>query len=206
MESIDELASRGEQVMRVFYVDGYGSDLALVSLVRAPGRDIRLEVRVPRSPEVNAQLLTADVPLPDWDRLTAAARHFDRVLVPRSNVEPGLCMHSWVYTAEVSDGPRGSVVRRAVQNACEDGLVQTFALEIARRALELLPPCKVLNPDQHRNDVAILAACTALSGDRIAAAQAMNALRTMVLRMPLILVRRRAPALAIVSGSIFKAM
>jgi hypothetical protein len=66
-----------------------------------------------------------------------------------------------------------------VEDACQDGLVQPFALGLAQQALDLLPPCRVINPEQHRNVVSILAACTRLSGDRIAAAQGMNYLHTM---------------------------
>ncbi|MDP8912565.1 MAG: hypothetical protein M3N39_03180 [Pseudomonadota bacterium] len=182
-QAIEVHAARGEQVRRVFYVDGYGSDLALISFVRAPGRDIELEVRTPRAPGAGVRTLTAAVPLSHWQEVIASSRQFDRALVPRPSAVPNLCMHSWVYTAEASDPPLNGQtrpsIRRAVEDACQDGLVQPFALGLAQHALDLLPPCRVITPEQHRNAVAILAACTRLSGDRIAAAQVMNALRTM---------------------------
>ena len=38
VRSIEEHGAAGDQVRRVFYVDGYGRDVVLIALVRAPGR------------------------------------------------------------------------------------------------------------------------------------------------------------------------
>ena len=47
VRSIDKHQAAGDQVRRIFYVDGYGRDLILISLVRAPGHDPMLWVHYP---------------------------------------------------------------------------------------------------------------------------------------------------------------
>lgn len=171
----------GDEVRRVFYVDGYGRDMVAISFVRTAGRDPMLQVHFPRREgEQAAELATAPVSAATWRRAVSRSVHFDRELAPvaAGSGEISICLHGWVYTAEAVDrpqAPRGEPkTRRKVQNACQDGLVYPFANEMADLALEQLPHCGALDPEQHRNNVAILNACRLLEGDRMTAAQGLN--------------------------------
>ncbi|HEX8215926.1 MAG TPA: hypothetical protein VF577_00555, partial [Allosphingosinicella sp.] len=48
--TIEEHAAAGEEVRRVFYVDGYGRDLILIAFVRSPGKDPEVRVHYPQRP------------------------------------------------------------------------------------------------------------------------------------------------------------
>ena len=180
--SIEEHRRAGDQVRRVFYVDGYGRDLVLLAFVRSPGRDPSLRVHYPRPEEGERPApLQAPVPQALWDEVISRSAYFDRRFARQ---EPGegaaginICIHGWVYMVEAIDRPAprsAAVVRRKVESACEDGPGALFAREVERLALTLLPPCNALDPDQHRNAAAMIAACHILHGDRLAAAEALN--------------------------------
>ncbi|RYH06365.1 MAG: hypothetical protein EON57_06640 [Alphaproteobacteria bacterium] len=122
-------------------------------------------------------MLRGAVPLATWDRLFAHAKYFDRDLAPRTGKtdDLALCLHSWVVTVEAvtAPGPRGGV-RRKTQDACGEGLAVDLAFEMADTAVALLPACALLDAERHRNAVTRLGACGQLTGDRAAAAQALN--------------------------------
>ena len=181
--SIAQHREAGDQVRRVFYVDGYGRDLLLISFVRAPGRDPTLFVHFPRRDgEPVPAPLSAPVPHHLWSEMLARSGRFDREIVPLTRDPDALeiCMHSWVYTIEATDPEHESVrsagPRTEVEDACEDGLGEAFAWELQRMALPLLPHCARLDPEQHRGPASQLAACRMLSGDRMAAAEVFNRL------------------------------
>lgn len=179
---IEEHAAAGDEVRRVFYVDGYGRDLVLIAFVRTAGRDPEVQVHYPRR-EGSEQpaALRAPVPQPVWDEIAERALYFDRTFVPRPEAEPSICMHSWVYTIETAEPPNNPreqpLVRRKTEDACGDGPGQVFALELQRIALPLFPHCAALDPEHHRNDTSILDACRILYGDRLAAAEVFNRAR-----------------------------
>lgn len=185
VRSIEEHRTAGDQVRRIFYVDGYGSDLLLIAFVRAPGSDPIVRVHFPRREGGEApDSLQAAVPWAVWQDILFRSAHFDRELVP---LPPpgGLCMHSWVYTIEATDPARSreepATQRRAVEDACAQGLARHYAIEVERATLPLFPHCARLASNQHPSPSTQLAACRILRGDRMAAAEVRNlaqALRT----------------------------
>ena len=183
LRPIEEHRDSGDQVRRVFYVDGYGRGVIAIAFVRAPGRDPTALVYFPRREgEAASAPWQAPVPQATWDDLIFRSALFDRALVPAplpDNVIP-ICMHSWIYIVEASDPARSqdepATVRRATQDACDNGLAEMFAIEAQRAALPLFPACNRLDPEQHRNPAAQLAACRLLRGDRMAAAEVLNRL------------------------------
>lgn len=180
--SIEEHSAAGEEVRRIFYVDGYGRDLILIVFVRSPRRDPELRIHYPmREGAPRPEPLRAAVPQPVWNEVAERGVHFDRSFAPGPAEEPSICLHSWVFTIEAAEptrDPRAPVeVRRKVEDACEDGPAKVYAREFARLALPLVPHCAALDSEQHRNEPAILDACRILHGDRLAAAEVMNRAR-----------------------------
>lgn len=113
------------------------------------------------------------------------ARLADRLLVPEPKVSPAsgpeeieICIHSWSVLLEMANSTTRSgqttAVRRREQDTCKDGLAVDFGFDLAARAVRLLPECDALRSDQHRNDVARLAFCGRLTGDRMAASDLVN--------------------------------
>lgn len=177
--SAESLAADKTQVMRAFFVDGYGRDAGLVSIVRGPASEPRAIWRSPRhaGSATPGPILSAVVPVATWDKLQTAGRNFDRDLVPLpDNGWPNICLHAWMVRAEIVDAD--GKVRRKVEGACGDGLAVRYAFELAAAAIEAMPSCALLDSEHTRNDVTRLAECTMLAGDRAAAAQAFNAYRT----------------------------
>lgn len=181
MKPIEVHAAAGDQVRRIFYVDGYGKDLLAISFIRSAGRDPMLTIRVPRSEGAAAEVGETLVPEQVWDQVIAGSEHFDRALAPRAGREmPPICMHSWVYTIEAADvvenGSQRPAVRRETEDACEGGLGQVFASQVAELAVPFFPYCAALDRSQQRNSATLLNTCAALRGDRLAAAKAHNQL------------------------------
>ena len=176
---IEEHLAAGDQVRRVFYVDGYGRDLVLITFIRPRGGDPRLEVRFPRSEGgAGRRALEAPVPKAVWDEVIDRSGLFDRPLArPAAGDDVSICLHSWVYTVEAADPPRATSpqrLRRRTGDACHEDLVQAYAGDVARAAVPLLAGCDLLDRRRHRNEATLLAACGMLEGDRLVAAQALN--------------------------------
>jgi len=189
VRSIEQHRDAGDQVRRVFYVDGYGRDTIAISFVRAPGREPIAYLHFPNRQDRPAnRSLEAPVPELVWNDILRRSANFDRSFTPRpaTQRQPGedqeiaICLHSWVYTIEAYDPARPSgeraALRRKTEDACENGPGEAFAWELQAAALPLFPFCAALDPDQHRNPASQLAACSLLSGDRLAAASVMNRL------------------------------
>ncbi|MES2986909.1 MAG: hypothetical protein V4808_03290 [Pseudomonadota bacterium] len=176
--TIDQMQADGAQVLRAFFVNGYGRDEAHVAFVRPKGGDAEVIVTLPALDAAKGSAMRAAVSLAIWDRLFARARYFDRDLVPlpADKDEIVMCLHSWVATVEAASEKQGAHggARRKTQDACGGGLAMDLAFEMADAAVELMPACALLNAEQHRNAVTRLDACAQLSGDRAAAALAMN--------------------------------
>lgn len=182
---IETHLAAGEQVLRVFYVDGYGRDMVAIELIRAPGRDPRLMVRHRRPDGGTPTALEAPVAINIWNDMIVRASQFDRSFAPGPQGNSGdivMCLHGWHYLIEASEpGPRPPPrIRRKSESACEDGPGELFAYGLQRTALDLFPHCAMLDPEQHRNAASQLNACGLLSGDRMAAAQILNRLRPLL--------------------------
>lgn len=183
METIEHHRDAGEQVRRVFYVDGYGRDVVAIAFVRRPGHDPEVRIHFRREEGVaDFAPLVAPVPLGEWNRLIERSTQFDRMLVsppqPDGPDEMTFCIHSWVFTAEATDPPRFEAerasIRRRTEDACSDGLTEAFAREAYWAAVPLFPHCALLNAEHYRTPANQLAACGILSGDRMAAAHVRN--------------------------------
>lgn len=179
--SIEEHARRGDEVRRVFYVDGYGRDLIAISFVRAAGRDPAAFVHFPRrGGERTTKALQAPVSHMVWADVLERSELFDREMLPRATdkQEVKICLHAWLFLAEANDPARAdggrASIRRKVEDACQDGPVSAFATELQQMALPLFAHCDRLDPAKHRNPASQLGACRLLTGDRMAAAEVMN--------------------------------
>lgn len=175
---IEQLSAEETQIVRAFFVNGYGRDEPMIAFVRPKGKDAEAIVTVAGGNAAERKTLRAPVPAATWNRLLGQARYFDRDLVPltKDSNDLSICLHSWVVTVEAAtpkEGVRGGV-RRKTQDACGEGMAVPLAFEMAEAAIDLMPACAELDPKQHRNTVTRLGACAHLEGDRIAAAQAMN--------------------------------
>jgi len=180
--SIEELNDSGAQVRRVFFVDGYGAEMPVITFIRAPGADPRVTVSVVREDATGRARvveLTQTLSAPVWDEVINRTELFHRALAPRTmpasdDEEEALtiCLHSWVTTVEATDP--GQPVRMRTQDSCNEGLTTEAGLFLARLAYEALPYCVALELDNYRNRVAALQACAILGGDRLAAAEVLN--------------------------------
>lgn len=185
--TIEAHRDAGDQVRRVFYVDGYGHDVVAIAFVRRPGHDPEVRVHFRREDsEPRPAPMVATVPAAVWDLLIERSEIFDRALVPLP--EPAVsedgeqlirvCLHSWVYTAEATDPAReggdGATLRRRTEDHCSHGATSAFAGEVYRAALPLFPHCALLNASHYRTAANQLAGCRMLSGDRPAAARVRN--------------------------------
>ena len=178
VRSIEEHREAGDQVRRVFFVDGYGRDLVLIAFTRVPESDPTVRVHYPqRERQLRSEPMEAPVPQPVWDEVLWRSREFERTFVPRSGEDPSICLHSWVFTIEAVDRPRGRLpaeLRRKTEDSCENGPASIYAREIQRLALPLFPHCAALDPNQHRNSATMLDVCRLLHGDRLSAAEVFN--------------------------------
>lgn len=177
MASIEDEAASGAIVYRAFFVNGYGRDMPAIAFERRPGQ----------SPEVviygrEGRSTRAPVSVEAWGEVVREARFADRVLAPlpeptdadRPAPPISICLHSWVQTVEIANGPRERFieepVRRRTEDACGGALTTRYAFLLADLAVEQLPWCRRLDPDTERNSITQLETCLMLSGDRVAAA------------------------------------
>lgn len=176
MASLEAEKTAGAEVYRILQIDGYGRLM--------PG--IAYERRVGAGPQVvvyakDGVRMAAVVPLAEWEAVQGMARFADRELTPpgRSNPdEISICFHAWLSTVEIvnaadrgqPDGP----IRRRTESACNGGLTNRFAFDLAALAIKRFPDCDVLDPDDYRNDMTRLEQCARFRGDRLAVAQLVN--------------------------------
>lgn len=177
MASLEAEKTAGAEVYRILQIDGYARLM--------PG--IAYERRVGAGPQVvvyarDGVRMAAAVPLSEWEAVQGMARVADRELVPpperADSEEIILCLHAWLSTVEIAnaadrgrpDGP----ARRRTESACNGGLTNRFAFDLAALAIKRFPDCDVLDPDDYRNDMTRLEQCTRFKGDRLAVAQLVN--------------------------------
>lgn len=193
LRSIEQLNTENIQVRRVFFVDGHGNDLPVVSFERAPGEPPRVRVAaiVAANGARRVVNLMAPVPLNTWDDILEASRFFHRELgeeptpaetplPPGAQRVPAICLHSWVITGEASDPGAEMPVRRATQDVCNDGLVWPFAERAAALALDSIPSCSGIDVERSRSPITALSLCALLEGDAVSAGEALN--QAMMLR------------------------
>jgi len=174
--TVTTLAAAKTHVMRVAFTDGYGQPAGLVSFLRAPGQEPRVEVGGGKAP------MTAIISAATWRDLVEDSAGFDIVPAPPPPPEPGkvselsLCMHAWGVTIETVDA-RGDIRRRS-EGACQKGAAMRYGFALAKAAIAALPACATLDAARTRNAVTQLADCALLSGDRAAAAEAYNVWKT----------------------------
>lgn len=179
MATAEADAAAGVESYRVFFVDGYGNDLPAFVFERRAGAG-------PMSVVYGAEdkRLEAPVSLALWNEVVARAEFADRELVAPPadpNGPPGLCLHAWSSTVEMTNSPRtrrrSEPVRRRTENACNGALTTRFAFFLAEQTLKAQPHCQALNPDRQRNTVTLVATCMGLSGDRVAAGAVFDQIR-----------------------------
>lgn len=110
-----------------------------------------------------------------------------------------ICLHAWFVVVEAVDAPRVSpnvlagtgsdamarnpalpveapmepgTTRSDAESACSAGLATRYAFEMADIALAALPECSTLERDSFRNTPMVLAECSRLDGDKLAAGEA----------------------------------
>jgi hypothetical protein len=174
--AIEAEAETEAEVYRARFVDGYGRDMPAVAFVRRPGQDPMVEVS-----GQDGRKMTAPVDPEVWQAVLDDARFADRTLTPVDGTtqETPICLHSWVVSVEMANSRPEHwevvPVRRVTQSACGGALAVKYAFDLAKLAVEALPPCQLLDEDKQRNQVTILATCLGLEGDRFAAATLWNA-------------------------------
>jgi hypothetical protein len=200
VQPIEAHRDAGEEVYRVFFIDGYGEESHFISFVR-PFRSVsdmltrraadpELWVRFPRRDGTpTPEPLHAVVSQEAWDLIVERARFFDRELVPlpepvSDNGEMVTCMHGGIYSAEAVESSflddDQLAIRRRTENGCSQGLTEAFANELERSAVELLPDCGRLDGAHYIDTGSLLAQCARLGGDRAAAAAVRNAVNPML--------------------------
>lgn len=185
--AIDDPALRTTRTIRAFFVDGYGNDIGMVAFARPEGSDPVVTWQAPRTTDgkVPPRSMTGPVPVATWDAIVADGRDFDRSFAPppattrRGAIPPPpvICLHSWVVRVEAiaADG----TLRRRTQDLCgDDALAGRYGFRIAAAAVATLPYCMLLDRNKTRNDVTRLFDCSMLSGDRGAAAAALDRYRS----------------------------
>lgn len=177
MATLDVEQATGTEVYRIIQIDGYGRLM--------PG--IAYERRTGSSPQVvvygkEGARMSAPVSPEAWRTVQSMARFADRELAPLpdepANPLAGICLHSWLSTAEIANGARRGVpdqpVRRRTESACGGGLTTTFAFDLASMAIKAFPDCDLLDKSEYRNDMTRLEQCLRFKGDRLAAVELMN--------------------------------
>lgn len=191
--SVVDLVGAGTYARRVFFVDGYRNDVLLISVLRPPGREPYLEVRIPRYGDTGREPLVAPLSPRLWERILSQSEGVTRPLPAVASPDEGefkVCLHAWVYTVEMVDPRRlapdtesRTLVAQAksvTESPCDNGPVAQFASWLAETALDSLPQCAELDLDDYRNDAMLLNACAWLRGDRFFAAQVLRAARPLV--------------------------
>ena len=108
LRAIEQLSDANIQVRRVFFVDGHGGELPVVSFERAPGErpQVHVSALVENRGAHRVATLTAPVSLATWNEIIEQSRYIHRRLaeepapaeepVPSGFVRvPGMCLHSW---------------------------------------------------------------------------------------------------------------
>ncbi|NNC47420.1 MAG: hypothetical protein HKO13_03190 [Sphingomonas sp.] len=127
--SAQPLSTYNEQrtaVRRVFYVNGYGSDIMALEFFRPEGARPFVKVSAPTTSDGKQTSIEAPISDEDWAKLVSQSERLEWLITkPPASANPAkadgqddivLCLHSWVYWAEATgDGERRSTVNDACQ-------------------------------------------------------------------------------------------
>jgi hypothetical protein len=189
----------GSEMYRVFIFDAWMRHHVAIIVERAPGSSPTLTLQAPPRPgragAAPEAVPGASVPIPirSWYALRRRAAYFDRLMVPEP-VRPGdihICAgHGPLYFVESTDpdSREDRRLRRSGLSDCQQGLAESFALEIALLAAEVIPACAALDEDPSSHVAERLRACAILSGDGAAAAEVYDLMR------PLLAAERERPS------------
>jgi hypothetical protein len=173
VRSLDAHRAAGEQVRRVFYVDGHGRDLLLVAAVRAHRSEPTVSVHFPPQNGRTADPLRARMPRAAWREMLALPGSFDR---ESTAARQTVCLHGGTYLVEGSDPDSSpgapSALSRGRGGDCNPNSASAYAAVVERTTLALFPPCARIAT--HASPALRLAACGILHGDRLSAAEVLN--------------------------------
>jgi hypothetical protein len=179
---IEQHVAAGERVIRAFYFDRVGHSVVEVEFTRLTGQGPSVTIRRGGSYPGSASVPISQA---EWDQLWERARYFDRAMTPqpdplRTDGAIVVCGDGALEVVEASQPDRvpGRQLRRRVEHSCEPGRAIAFARYAAETAARLLPACALLR-EPFGSAEAALQACAGLSGDRIAAAEAVTLARTL---------------------------
>jgi hypothetical protein len=178
-------AAAGEEIRRALFIGASGNPIVAVEYRRAPGHEPTVSIYGDRETRAAGDdaIVSAAVPLAEWERLGEAARFFDRALAARApggEVEPlTVCADGETLLVETADPAAlspGDRLRRSFGPGCPADLASVYADALAEAALHLLPACAALEPLGPGNAPPLLRDCATLAGDRMAAAEVHNRL------------------------------
>lgn len=195
LPTIESRQAEGSDLYRVFISDAWRRHHVAITVEYGSGSDPTLTLHAPMRPArpgAPAEAIPAyavPISLRDWYRVGRLGRLFHRTLVPEP-VDPDVILvctgHGPTYRVESADGGQGDEgrgVRRSDRHLCsQEGLAEPFGIELTLLARELLPACAALDEDAFRFTAELLRACAILSGDRLAAAEAYNHMRLLLVR------------------------
>jgi hypothetical protein len=183
--SAEQVAADGGQMVRVWVRGGFGEGLGVVTYRRMPMHEPELIA----STTGNSGPHQAEnvIPVSLWDRVVTMAKDFDRPLAAAPGSPPmPPCLHPATFVIEAVDAARSGekpAIRTAREVACPAGPVSHLGEVLIDMAPEQIPACALLT-GWHSEPLFQLGACTALDGDRQAAAQARTIAGELDLRHP----------------------
>lgn len=183
LPTAESRAAAGEEIRRALFVGPWNNPIVAVEYRRAPGHDPSVAIYGGREArEGEDGIVSASVPLAEWDRLGAAGRFFDRALAPEPAEPDGpimVCADGETILVETTDPAAWAPaqrLRRRLAGSCPDNLASAYASALAAAAVRLLPGCAGLAPRGPGNAPTLLRDCLSLAGDRMAAAEVHNRL------------------------------
>jgi hypothetical protein len=181
----------GSAMYRVFIFDGWMNHHVAITVERSPGSPPTLTLQAPPGldPQGSGRQVIAPLSVPlsveNWYAVRRLGSFFERTMVPQP-IEPGtirICSgHGPIYFVESTDPEAHEErrLRRSGLGACQEGLADSFAIEVALMAADLIPACAVLDEESFTFTPDHLRACATLSGDTLAAAEVYNLMRPLL--------------------------
>ncbi|MBC6981072.1 hypothetical protein [Caulobacter sp. 17J80-11] len=178
LKAAEDWSRRGDALIRVFVVDGFGHEKPVVAFSRR--LNDRRVYAYPGDPDYG-HARSGQVSLTDWEVADAALRAVHtapsrgddtnvETELPDGTVEMVLCTDYWTYLIEaVSDGR----VSRRFRTACGDDPLIEHVETLAQLARSRLSPCDLLDIE-HDRPFAALEACAYLYGRETDAVSVMN--------------------------------
>lgn len=193
VEPAERVQEQGWRGVRVFTINGYSSDMPMVTVLSQGETDyglpfnLVLEVRGTVDPAgdetgvglrregwfglyqqaATIQDLVAKAPV----RQSGTSGPSEEVQED-GQVDVVICLHAWVT---VTESLTDQGVERRIRNACGDDPLFNSTYEMSAHALRGFPHCNHLDPGDYRNESTQLQACLLLQGeDKVAAAEVLS--------------------------------